>query len=290
MTGTLAAGTTASGVSALVLYAGGNGGPHGGQTVTSTGVTGLTATLAAGNFASGAGILTYTISGIPAAAGTASFALSIGGQSCALELTVPFPSCWAKVSATDTLYFMCHNLGSANTSADPFTPSWEINGGYWQWGRLGQAAPGPSGAGQPNAGAISGWNTTNAPNGSWQDGTKTGNDPCPTGYRVPTKAQWDAVANASYNPQNTVGNWFSSSTNYSAGRFFGSALMLPAAGTRDDAGGALFSRGSSGLFWSSTENGAAGAWYLDFGNNFAGVFILASSNRRGGLSVRCASE
>jgi hypothetical protein len=50
------------------------------QSVSSTGVTGLTATLSAGTFASCS--LTYTISGTPASSGTASFALSIGGKTC----------------------------------------------------------------------------------------------------------------------------------------------------------------------------------------------------------------
>ena len=86
--GTLTSGLAASGVSSVVSFSGGNGGAHSGQTVTSTGVIGLTATLAAGTFANGTGSLTYTITGTPLTAGTASFALSIGGQSCNLNWTV----------------------------------------------------------------------------------------------------------------------------------------------------------------------------------------------------------
>jgi uncharacterized protein (TIGR02145 family) len=86
--GALASGMVASGVSSVIAYTGGNGGSHSGQTVTSTGVTGLTATLAAGNFSSGAGYLTYMITGTPASAGTASFAINIGGQTCTLARTV----------------------------------------------------------------------------------------------------------------------------------------------------------------------------------------------------------
>jgi uncharacterized protein (TIGR02145 family) len=89
--GTLISGTAASGVSSSVPYAGGNGGTHNGQTVTSTGVTGLTATLAAGTFANGSGNLTYIITGTPASGGTASFALNIGGKTCALTRTVGLP-------------------------------------------------------------------------------------------------------------------------------------------------------------------------------------------------------
>jgi hypothetical protein len=90
-TGTLTLGTTATSVSSSVPYTGGNGGSHNGQTVTSTGVTGLTATLTAGSFTSGAGNLTYTITGTPASGGTASFALNIGGRTCTLTRTVALP-------------------------------------------------------------------------------------------------------------------------------------------------------------------------------------------------------
>lgn len=89
--GSLTAGSAASGVSSAIPYTGGNGGTHSGQTVTSTGVTGLTATLTGGNFASGDGSLTYDITGTPSGAGTASFAINIGGQSCTLSIIVASP-------------------------------------------------------------------------------------------------------------------------------------------------------------------------------------------------------
>ena len=105
VSGILMPNVQASGVSAKVPYTGGNGGPHNGQSVASTGVTGLTATLSAGNFANGADSLTYIISGTPSAADTASFALNIGGKSCTLELTVAAAgsscTCCAKINATD---------------------------------------------------------------------------------------------------------------------------------------------------------------------------------------------
>jgi hypothetical protein len=86
--GNLTTGTAASGVNSVVPYNGGNGGTFAGQIISSTGVTGLTATLAVGTLANGSGNLTYNITGTPATSGTASFALSIGGQSCTLTRTV----------------------------------------------------------------------------------------------------------------------------------------------------------------------------------------------------------
>jgi uncharacterized protein (TIGR02145 family) len=196
---------------------------------------------------------------------------------------------------------MCHNLASANTSADPFTPSWEINGGYWQWGRKGpdasqwldtnttEFAHGPTGpgAGEANEAAIAGWNLTVAPSGAWSDASKTADDPCPAGFRVPSIAQWDAVL--ANNIESAVGtDWTASATNYSTGRSFGSALMLPAAGSRLTANGMVLFRGSGGYYWSSTEYISVNAWNPYFTNS--GNADTSTSDRRFGFSVRCAAE
>ena len=306
-TGTLTATQVASSVSASVSYTGSNGGTHSGQTVTSTGVTGLTATLTAGTFASGSGSLQYAITGTPSAAGTASFALSIGGQSCTLSLTVAVapPTCSAFVASGVSKIFMCHNLG-ANTNADPLTPSWELNGNYYQWGRnptcfgqdgidgtnpcsspvYGIAAPWGNAAGNDNAGAITGWSTTAAANGAWADGSKTADDPCPAGFRVPTSAQWTGVINTSLNTRTTVGSFTSSTTNYSSGVRYGSSLFLPTTGYRIGTNGALLSRGFNGNYWSSTISGS-NALALEINSSGAG---MGGYIRPNGLSLRCIAE
>jgi uncharacterized protein (TIGR02145 family) len=289
VSGSLQLNQLASGVSVSVPFTGGNGGAHDGQVVSSTGVTDLTATLSPGGFAEGSGSITYTITGTPATGGNASFALNIGGQTCTLDVTVSSaPVCRAKVTATDYKNFLCYNLGAANTDADPFTPSWEINGGYWQWGRSAEAAAGPTGpdAGQANNSTVSGWNTANVPNGSWaQNGNGPNDDPCPAGYRVPTRAEWDGVLE--YNTQTSVGTFNNAATNYGAGKKFGDQLMLPAAGVRDYVDGALYGRGDNGYYWSSTEFGNYNAWFLYFNSSGAGTY---GNYRTSGLSVRCVAE
>jgi uncharacterized protein (TIGR02145 family) len=179
-------------------------------------------------------------------------------------------------------------MGVANNNADPFTPSWEINVGYWQWGRKFEAAAGPTGSGssQANSGSIAGWSMSEASNNAWLDNSKTVNDPCPAGYRVPTKDQWQGVlANNTF--VNVGTSWSAWPTNYSSGKRVGNTLFLPAAGYRSSNSGELDTRGAFGYYWSSTQSGVSDAWSLDFDS---GATYLIGKNRTYGQSVRCIEE
>jgi uncharacterized protein (TIGR02145 family) len=288
--------------SARVPYTGGNGKDHDGQTVTSTGVTGLTAILSSGNFAVGDDSLTYNISGTPSGSGLAIFVLNIGGQMSTLRVPV---GCGAYVAANTWKVFSCYNLGAASTSLDPFTPRWEINGGYWQWGRAAEAAPGPTGTigspptehygdcpqNYPSFGAGPPWNGTPAPSGSWVDATpmtaSPADNPCPSGFRVPTKAQWIDVLNNNLVTDAPGSTWVDGATNYNSGKKFGTNLMLPAAGTRDGFScGPLYGRNNGGTYWSSTEDGS-GAAVLVF---YSGSPYMDSNFLQQAFSVRCIAE
>ncbi len=77
-----------SGTTTTISYTGGNGGSYPNQTINSTGVTGLKATLKTGYFLSGNGSLTYTITGMASNVGIASFTIQLGGKSCTFTRNV----------------------------------------------------------------------------------------------------------------------------------------------------------------------------------------------------------
>jgi hypothetical protein len=83
---------------AVIPYVGNQAIAHTGQVVTSTGVTGLTATLAPGSFVIGAGTFTYNITGTPSGPGTANFAISMGMRSCTLAVTINPPTAFTNCS------------------------------------------------------------------------------------------------------------------------------------------------------------------------------------------------
>jgi uncharacterized protein (TIGR02145 family) len=86
--GEVVEGVEASGVTVTVSYTGGNGGPYDDQSISSTGVLGLTASLSAGEFNVGAGSVVLEIGGTALSSGVAVFVLELGGQSCEIELEV----------------------------------------------------------------------------------------------------------------------------------------------------------------------------------------------------------
>lgn len=114
---TAASGSTYTGT-VLVPYTGGNAATYAaGSATASTGVTGLNATLQAGTLGS-TGNLTFVITGTPSAAGTATFPLSFGGQTCSLALTV---SSGSTSGGAATITGLLATTASANTSCGTAT-------------------------------------------------------------------------------------------------------------------------------------------------------------------------
>lgn len=274
---------SALGVTLSLPYTGGNGSAYPAQTISSTGVTGFTATLAQSALNNGSGTLTFIISGTTTQRGVARFPISIGGQSCTLNMNV---GCGAYIASGQWKAFMCHNLG-ADTSADPYTPAAAIHGAKYQWG----ATTGLSGRyitqaqDQSNSGNISGWINNILPAGTWSDSNKTSSDPCPSGYRVPTAAQWTAIVNN--NTRTMIGSWDDDSANYGTGTTYGN-LYLPAAGMRYGAG-SLWRRGERGLYWSSTYNSGS-TYNLSFTDQTGTDGIYTTTGSGDALPIRCISQ
>ena len=130
-------------------------------------------------------------------------------------------------------------------------------------------------------------------------------DPCPEGWRVPTGEElMSLLPGLSQNDYVTglLSHWTSSnpdkkSEHYGLPGFFfygnttettGNKVFLPAAGFRtfDFAGAHV--RGLSGCYWSSSANGADGAWYMDF--NRKGYIDTYYAHQANGRSVRCVME
>jgi uncharacterized protein (TIGR02145 family) len=251
-----------------------------------------------------------TATGTAIAAGTNIFTLNTTPNCNFSRTTNLTTGCYVKIDATNYKDFLCHNLG-ADTMLNPHTPVAGLQGAYIQWGKRGpnttgdsrvdwQTAPNdgingfvaPPTNGNSNTSPISGWSQNGASDYFWRTvgGTKTANDPCPTGYRLPTSTEWQSVINN--NTYSKTGT-FTSFNQYSSAIHFGSngntkLLTLPACGLSVSFGdGLVVNRGLFGYYWSSTENGS-NSNCLTF--NSTGVQSTYLGDRINAMSIRCIEE
>jgi hypothetical protein len=160
------------------------------------------------------------------------------------------------------------NLGSDH-QATAATDATEASAGwYWQFNRK---------QGFKHDGTIRTPNTTWINSISENSDWIAANDPCNlelgTTWRIPSYTEWYNVDNA--------GGW----TNRNA--TWGSGLKLHAAGYLSDTGGTLFSRGTTGVFWSGSQNEASFSWALIFGNGNSTTLVIYKTD---GYSVRCVRD
>jgi uncharacterized protein (TIGR02145 family) len=106
----------------------------------------------------------------------------------------------------------------------------------------------------------------------WQ-GVAGVNNPCPTGYRIPTEAEWDAERLSWTGGNNATGA-------------FATPLKLPMAGRRNFFDGSLGNVGTSGYYWGSPVSGT-GSRLLLFNSSDSGMY---DDRRAYGFSVRCIKD
>ena len=309
--GTLTKDKVASNVSATLTYTGGNGKTYLTKSHTSTGVTGLSATLLAGTLANGEGTLIYTISGTPTTAGTANFAIALGGKSCTVSVKVEDVSLSSGINFTSigspvgvfqnnisdvegntyktvtigTQTWMAENLKVSKYSDGTTIPNITDN---TQWSDL-------------TTGAWSYYNNDVANNAkygklyNWYAVSKTSNgnkNVCPTSWHVPTDAEWTVLTDylggltVSGGKMKEVGttSWNSPNTDATNTSLFSA---LPGGYRRYN--GSYKSVGSYGLWWSSTEMSTGSAWLRNLGNGNGDAFRDVSG-KEDGLSVRCLRD
>ena len=300
ISGTLTKDIVASNVTSKLTYIGGNGKTYLTKSHTSTGVTGLTATLQAGTLANGEGTLVYTISGKATASGTASFAISLGEETCSVDINVedatqiigkPGPNIIdVEGNSYKTVYlgkqcWLAENLRVSKYNDGTPIPNitnntqWENNTtGAWVFYTKYVDA-------NSKYGKLYNWYVVSP--------TTNGNkNVCPTGWHMPSDIEWkiltdylggEGVAGGKMKEDGII-NWNSPNKDAINTSLF---TGLPGGSRGDNGGYSAF--GSLGFWWSSSVYDNKNAWYLflSSGSGGSGIYNKSKGN---GLSIRCLKD
>jgi uncharacterized protein (TIGR02145 family) len=311
-TGELTNGTIiTSGVSSTISYTGGNQGAYSSQAVSSTGVTGLTATLVAGTFANGSGNLILDITGTPATIGTASFVLTIGGQTCTLNRTV---------TASDPLaYHSCgstyvHNVslsyGNLTDQEGNQYKTIQIGTQEWMAENL-KTSKYRNGDPIPEVENKTTWFESTTGAHCFYDNDATKNCPygklynwyavsdnrniCPTGWHVPTTIEWQTLEDylggfsQAGNKMRTTGIQYWLFFNEGATNESGFSALpggYRAASPQLD----FYNLGYSAIWWSSSIQGTEFANYRGTNNQGNNWLFSGAAPHNQGYSIRCIKD
>ena len=180
--------------------------------------------------------------------------------------------------------WMDRNLGASRVATS--STDAEAYGDLYQWGRAadghqirtsGTTSTLSSTDAPGNVGFILApdspydWRSPQNPN-LWQ-GENGVNNPCPSGFRIPTDAELDAER-LSWGSNNAAGA-------------FGSPLKFTVAGLRTNNDGSFFGVGSNGYYWASSTPNATHSRTLNFTSSSA---LMNNFARARGQSVRCIKD
>lgn len=205
--------------------------------------------------------------------------------------------CGAYLGPMQTLWrnFMCYNLGVTNPNTDVKIPNKESHGARYRYGaKTNQQNFYLSQSDDQNSvynSIISGWGFPVDPVGVWTENSKS-NDPCPVGYRIPTKDEWKAVLDNNVDIFLSPTNWNNDVNNYSSYIRFnndnGKALLaLPATGYRIGSTGKLESRGYSAAYWSSSIDNKK---YVTFSMSSLHIGVTNQEPQDSANPIRCIAE
>ncbi|WP_143569717.1 fibrobacter succinogenes major paralogous domain-containing protein [Tenacibaculum agarivorans] len=190
---------------------------------------------------------------------------------------------FGQVTGAGGAIWLDRNLGASRVATS--TSDADAYGDLYQWGRntdghqsrTSNTATGPVASGNEGSNFIIGSNNwLNAKdNTRWNGTTKGIHDPCPSGFRVPTSAEWLTERDA-WSTQDADGG-------------FSSPLKLPITGFRASSTGEVRSFIRRGFYWSSIQSGNSGPEALELieGVNFSQI---ANPLFASGQPVRCIKE
>jgi len=158
-----------------------------------------------------------------------------------------------------------------------FTVNIEDAGMFYQWNRnVGWSATDP----RINSNGLSAWNSSIPTGDTWEKV----NDPCPRGWRVPTRTELESLA--------SVNNVWTAVYGLN-GRMFGSSantIFLPSVGCRSQNGSLTWV--DAAHYWSATNEeqdwSSRSAWMLYFDRN--DVARMIGSARESAKLIRCVAE
>ena len=157
---------------------------------------------------------------------------------------------------------------------DHFAAHPESSGRFFQWNRNTPWA---------TTGSVTGWLTSTAAGAEWE----AMNDPCPEGYRVPTKADFQKLIDATEYKWTTVkgvkGGLFKDKAT-------GKSIFLPAVGGRQGSDGVVYHTDTQGAYWSSVPFSISSdaAWAFIFDDSWESV--ENNPGKDWGFCIRCVKK